>query len=210
MSSAVLEWLQGPDAERGARRELERVRLPVTLADDALQDARLRVLRTATRGGRPPTDPVAYGYRALQNAVRDLYRRGSRRVSEVPLDELLPLADLDPITIDVPDRLEDDCRRAAHGTLAVRPWVGAAVLNQLTFKLHRDVAIPRRAPRPEAGSDDQEASWAALWLAGKVDCFPRGREREDAAMRQRRARALAAVADQLQHTVEVALAGATT
>jgi DNA-directed RNA polymerase specialized sigma24 family protein len=204
VSSDALDWLHGDDAERGARRELERLRLPASLADDVLQDARLRVWRTGARRSEPPENPVAYAYRALQHAALDLYRRQRRRVAEVALDEPWPGPDGTRSDVDVPGEFEDGCRRAAHGALAVRPWAGAAALNLLTFALHPDVPIPPEAPRPDAGTDDQEASWAALWLAGKLDCFPAVGSAEDAAMRKRRSRALDDAARHLRRAFELA------
>ena len=194
----VLEWLATKDARSGARRELERLRLPADLADDVVQEAALRVLRTMAGGGLVPDNPIAYGYRAIQNAAKDLYRRGRRRLTPEAFDDLPPGADEGSADVDVSGLLEDDCRRAVHGSLAVRTWIGAATLNELTFRLHHDVPLPDGAPGPE--------SWAALWLVGKIDCFPDGDRREDAAMRQRRARALAAVRNELQRAVEVAMA----
>jgi hypothetical protein len=169
------------------------------LADDVVQDARIRVMQTLARGGGVPENPIAYAYRALQNAARDLYRRSQRRLTAEAFEDLPPSAEEGAADIDVSGLLEDDCRRAVHGLLALRPWIGAAALNELTFRLHQDVPLPDGAPSPE--------SWAALWLVGKTDCFPDKDHPEDAAMRQRRARALAAVREELRRAVAVALAG---
>jgi RNA polymerase sigma factor (sigma-70 family) len=195
----VLEWFGTKDARFAARRELERLRLPMDLADDVVQDARIRVMQTLARGGVVPDNPIAYAYRALQNAARDLYRRSRRRLSAEAFDDLPAAAEEGAADVDVSGLLEDDCRRAVHGSLALRLWVGAAALNELTFRLHQDVPFPDGAPTPE--------NWAALWLVGRTDCFPDEDHPEDAAMRQRRARALAAVRDELRRAVEVALAG---
>jgi hypothetical protein len=148
-------------------------------------------------------------YRAIQWAVADLYRKGRHRVEETELDDAqIPLVPL-PGTVDLPSDLdEDDCRRAAHGRLARRPWAGAAVLNELTFRLHPDVPLPGEAPGPDSGTDDHRVSWASLWLAGAWECFPTPGTTDDATMRKRRSRALSLAADELRHVVEVALAGA--
>jgi hypothetical protein len=208
VGSGALDWLHSPDAGVAARRELKRLRLPESLEEDVLQSARIRAWRLAERHDTAPDNPVAVGYRTVQQAVGDLYRRGRRRVRELNLEDYLPVLDSRPVDFDGPGDLEDDSRRAAHGTLATRPWVGAAVLNELTFRLHPDVPIPDGAPAPKAGDDEQHLSWASLWLAGRIDCFPNGRVPDDPAMRQRRSRALDAAALGLREVVAVALAGA--
>jgi hypothetical protein len=207
VATEAFEWLLTPEASAAARRELGRLRLPSSLADDALQDARVRAWRLASDRGRPPPDnPAAAAYRLLQYAVRDLYRRGRARPEEAEFDEAVVDAEAPPFELDVVDRVEDDCRRVLLPTLAATPWIGAAVLNELTFRLHRDVPIPDAAPAPRGSTDEQNLTWAALWLAGKVGCFPSAGRPEDAAMRQRRARALKAASERLRWAVETAKA----
>jgi hypothetical protein len=208
MLSEAIVWLQSSEAAHVARRELERRRLPRSLADDVLQEARVRAWRLAEAHDTPADNPVGVARRAIQRAVADLHRRSGRRVWETDLEDASTVIDCVPGDVDVPGQLEDGCRRATHGRLAVRPWAGAAVLNELTFRLHPDVPLPAGAPGPAEGNDDHRVSWAALWLAGKIDCFPTRRTPDDAAMRQRRSRALAATANELRQVVEVALAGA--
>jgi hypothetical protein len=173
-----------------------------------MQEARIRLWRTEVAATSSPENPAAYARRTIQNTVRDLYRRQWRRVREVTIDEIPPRFESGPDDIEVPNELEDECRRAAHGVLAAGIWAGAAVLNELTFRLHLDVPIPLDAPAPIASTDDQECSWAALWLAGRADCFPDAEHDDNTAMRKRRSRALESVAARLRQAVEVALAGA--
>lgn len=207
MAIEVLQWLDSPDAARVGRAEIRHLRLPLS-HDDLLQEARVRLLRT--RFASPIENPAGYGRVAMQNAARDLHRRRRARVVEEvwPEEDLMPDAHWDGAEIDPPGQLEDQCRRAAHGSLARTPWTGAAVLNELTFRLHPDVPIPGGAPHPDGAGEDQEGRWAALWLAGKFDCFPDGDHPEDPAMRKRRSRALHEVMAALDRAVRVATPGA--
>jgi hypothetical protein len=206
--SDALKWLDTSDAAKAARREIRRLRLPLS-EDDLLQETRVRLLRTGGPSTAEADNAIGYAHRALQNAACDLHRRRRRRVVEdvLPDDEVLVGTRWSVDDVKVPSQLEDECRRAVHGSLAARPWAGAAVLNELTFRLHHDVPIPREAPSPDGGTDEQECCWAALWLAGKLDCFPTLSELEDDAMRQRRSRSLRVVRDGLEHAVRVAVAG---
>jgi DNA-directed RNA polymerase specialized sigma24 family protein len=200
-----LAWLQTAEARRAAQRELERLRLPADLVDDALQDAAVRLWRTQTAGSVAPEHVEAYCYRVLQNAVRDLYRRRRRRVQEAPLENAESCAG--PADVEVPGALEDGCRTALRASLVEQPWAGAGALNRLTFALHPEVPLPAAAPAPDAGTDLQRAAWASLWLAGRLDCFALNGP-DDAARRRKRARALDAVTDCLR--VAVLAAGDTT
>jgi DNA-directed RNA polymerase specialized sigma24 family protein len=193
-----LAWLQTPEARRAAQRELERLRLHADLVDDALQDAAVRLWRTWQAGSAAPENLEAYCYRVLQNAVRDLYRRRRRRVEETPLDDAEPCAG--PADLEVPGALEDGCRAMLRASLIERPWAGAGALTRLTFALHPEVPVPAAAPRPEVGTDLQRAAWAALWLAGRLDCFALDGPDDDA-RRRKRARALDAVTDCLRRAV---------
>jgi hypothetical protein len=206
----ALKWLDTPEAAKAARREVHQLRLPLS-EEDLLQETRTRLWRTTKLDAESLANLPGYARRAMQNTARDLHRKRRRRVVEdqLPDDEVLAVVLRGPDDIDVPSDLEDECRRAAHGALAAKPWAGAAVLNELTFRLHPDVPIPRDAPgNTENTSDAQACRWAALWLAGKWDCFPDKGQVEDAAMRKRRSRALDMVFDGLAHAVRVSVAGA--
>ena len=198
----VLTWLSQPQALRAAERELRRLRLPLSLADDALQDARLRIWRARLRNTAAPVNPSAYAYRVIQNAVRDLQRPGRAPYYDDKLDEAASAPQAPAPT--VPVDLEDECRRIAYAVIADSPRPAAAALHLLTFLLHRDVPIPRAAPTPETVDDQHAAEWAALWLAGQVDCFPRDGEVEDQAIRQRRSRAIRAARSHLRRLVVLA------
>lgn len=199
MDGSAIGWLQTPAAVVAARRALERQRLPANLADDALQEARVRVWRQE----QSPDMPEAVARRAIQQAVADLHRKAWRRVVEEKVDDAA-----DPVQPDrhahLPGALEDLCRRVVNGRLARRPWVAAAVLNEITFRVHRDVPIPEEAPAPDAASDEEPLSWAALWLAGRFECFP-PEGSDDAAAGQRRSRSLSATARELRLVVASAV-----
>jgi len=199
-------WLQSPAAARAARHALERLRLPTGLADDVVQEAAIRAWRQAATHDDAPEHPEAVARRAIHHAATDLYRRARRRVVETDLDDVTDPPGHQPPEMSLPGALEDGCRRATQARLARRPWVGAAVLNELTFRLHPDVPIPDGAPAPDAGTDDHRTSWAALWLAGRTECFPGDGGSDDAATRQRRSRSLAAAAAELRLAVEKAVA----
>jgi hypothetical protein len=201
----VIAWFGTEEASEAARRYSQRLKLAPGFADEVFQHAVDKALRTRQRGVPPPENPAAYGERIMRNAAVDLYRKEKRRSGDVPVDDLLPDRD-DPGKIDVSGELEDTCRRIAHGRIALKPWAMAAVLNELTFLLHADVAIPAAAPQPRRPGDEERVAWASLWLAGEHNCFPAAGKDDDEARRQRRSRALKVVAEQLRQTVETALA----
>lgn len=204
MTTDTLGWLQTSEARAVAASALARSRLPASLVDDVLQEARLSVWRTLDESALVPENPTAYAHRAVTNAVYDLHRRRARRVEETSLDDDGQVAPTSVSDVVLRAELEDDCRRVAAESVARRPWAAAAVLNHLTFTLHPDVPIPDGAPSPEIGVDDQRAAWAALWLAGKTECFPSEEGIDDATTRQRRARAIAVVTDHLRRVYETA------
>lgn len=193
-----LDWLSTADARAAAGAELARPRLPATFVDDLVQDTAVR-LSVSLANGATPERPVAYARRALRNAANDLHRSRRRRehvwIDELPEPEAV---------IDDPDLgpFEDHCRRVA--ALVDAGWIGSAALHLLTFTMHPGAAIPDDLARPVAGDDRAEAAWAALALAGRLDCFPGDDRPDDAATRQRRSRALAEVDAVLAQAVNVA------
>jgi hypothetical protein len=202
MDHRGLDWLQSHEAMAAARSDLERLRLPISLADDVLQEARLRYWRLAEAHVDAAENPKGVARRAMKRAVLDLHRLRSRRVEETVLDDLPPgqqgsVVDPNPVA-----EMEDACRQRLWVRLGRKPRAGAAALHELTFRLHGDVPIPDSAPRPVAGSDDKEIGWAALWLAGRDDCFSSGDGVETAAIRRRRSRALEETAAELRDAVD--------
>lgn len=205
VDSATLRWLESAAARQHATNALGRRGLPPTLVDDVLQEARVRVWRTEGRLPEPVDNPAGFGHRMLQYAVADLTRTTRRRppAATAPADDHAadPAPPVDVVV--VAGAFEDACRRAVAEAMGEQPWRGAAVLTELTLRLHADVPVPVGAPAPVGASDDGAVAWAALWLAGRHDCFPVAPAGDDAATRRRRSRALAAVADHLRHVVRL-------
>lgn len=192
---AVLDWFDGDEAVRRARKVVADRKLPAVLADDVMQEARIRIL-THVEPDAAIDNPAAFGMRTIQYAIADLHRAIRRRPVET-LD-----ADVAGASPDLPVALlADDVRRALARRIAPRPWVAAAALAQTTFLLHGDVALPVDAPTTDG--TDRQIEWAALWLAGEYGCFPLDGATEDAAMRVRRSRAITSVQ---QHLAEVVAA----
>lgn len=210
----LLRWLATDDARAAAAHEVRRLRLPDAVADDLLQNTARRLLVTAARGLPDDLDATAYARRALAHAAVDLFRQDRRRrrtESDVDFDGYagpLPTPSAEaPAQLAVLSDLEDGCRRAVHALLAPRPWAGAAALTVLTLGCHPGVPVPLGTPLPGGGTPDQDARWAALWLAGLRACFPDGDGAEDAATRQRRSRALRQVDDLLRRAAALAGVG---
>ena len=194
----MFSWLASDDARAAAAAELHRRALPVALVDDVLGAAAVAVGAAAGSGALAEvTNPVAYARRVVTTKTIDVLRgRIRERAHETELDgDLdLPDGDGDAIADLAAGEIEDRMRMTLHPLLAGRrPWAAAAALTGLTLALHRDVAVPRRVPAPDAASAADADRWAALWLAGVRDCFPSEESPDDAAMRQRRSRALRAV-----------------
>ena len=200
MEETAIGWLQSGVAAVVARRQLERLRLPANLADDVLQEARVRVWRQSLTHEDPPDAFEAVARRAIHQAAQDLHRKAWFRLPPDSIEELVH-EPVGPSDVALPRELEDPCRRVVASRLARRPWVGAAALNEITFRLNPDVPIPDGAPAPDAGDDDHRVAWASMWLAGRFDCFPVSPDGDGDAVRQRRSRALAAVADELRAVI---------
>jgi hypothetical protein len=191
--SEMFAWLTSDDARQAAVSELHRRGLPAALVDDLLGATAL-ALGTASPDHGSIDRPVAYARRALATKAVDLLRGTIRHRREVEWPDELDLPDAAGDATLLGVELEDDLRAAIHRLLAARKaWAGAAALTVLTLAAHRDVALPRDVPEPEGPSGGQSDRWASLWLAGCRDCFPTRGLGDDAAMRQRRSRALRAV-----------------
>ena len=199
---AMLSWLMTPDARSAAASELHGLGLSFYDPDDLLNDVAVRLLRSGT----VPDNPVAYARRAVTTRAIDLLRgERVRRDRTTPLlldDEPIDLADGDagPSDVVALSSAEDGLRRQLHVVLAAtsKVWAVAAALTTLTLRLHRDVALPEDAPRPDADDEDKADRWAALWLAGETDVFPSPGEPDDPARRQARSRKLREVSRLLQ------------
>ena len=189
----MFAWLASDDARAAAATELHRRALPVALVDDVLNTVAIAV---AAADLDDVENPVAYARRVVTIKTIDLLRGRIRvRSREEPLDDGAEIAQPDAVSATVvAAELEDAVRLALHRLLvARRPWVAAAGLTALTLAAHPDVALPRFVPTPDGAAAGQADRWAALWLAGERHCFPDGDVEEDAAMRQRRSRALRAI-----------------
>ena len=196
---AMLSWLMSPDARSAAASELHGLGLSCYDPDDLLNDVAVRLLRS----GAVPDNPVAYARRAVATRAIDLLR--GERVRATPLlleDEPVDLADDDagPSDVVALSSAEDGIRRQLHLVLGAtsKVWAVAAALTTLTLRIHRDVALPDDAPRPDADDDDKADRWAALWLAGETDVFPAPGRPDDPARRQARSRKLREVSRLLQ------------
>lgn len=194
----MFAWLASDDARSAAAAELHRRALPVALVDDVLGAAAIAVGAAAGSDAiAQVANPIAYARRVVTTKTIDLLRGRIRsRAHETPLDDDLDVASADgDAALDVAaGEMEDHMRVVLHPFLAGRrPWAAAAALTALTLAIHRDVRLPRRVPAPDAASSGDVDRWAALWLAGVRDCFPVDGMNDDAAMRQRRSRALRAV-----------------
>lgn len=194
----MFAWLASDDARAAAAAELHRRALPVALVDDVLGAAAIAVGAAAgTDALVDVANPVAYARRVVTTKTIDLLRGRIRsRAHETDLDDELdvPSGDGDSAAEFAAAEMEDNMRVVLHPLLAGRrPWAAAAALTAVTLAVHRDVALPQRIPTPDAASAGVADRWAALWLAGVRDCFPTDNALDDAAMRQRRSRALRAV-----------------
>lgn len=190
----ALDWLSTAAASGTARRTLQGQRLSTSLADDVLQEARLRVWRLEERHAEAPDAPEAVARRAIHRAVGDLSRRRFRR----PVEEHWDFDDPIGVADAPPGSDEDDTRRAVIAAKTAAS-MRAAALAKITFAFHPDVPVPLAAPQPADGGDDQRTDWAALWLAGER-CFPP----DDPAVRKRRSRAIATLRLLLGQAAEVA------
>ena len=194
----MFAWLTSADARAAAVSELHRRGLPAALVDDLLGATAL-ALGAASLDGGTIDRPAAYARRALATKAVDLLRGTIRHRREIEWPDEFDLPESDDAEAPaLAIELEDDLRVAIHRLLAARKaWAAAAALTVLTLAAHRDVALPREVPEPEGASGGQADRWASLWLAGCRDCFPAPGVADDAAMRQRRSRALRAVDDVL-------------
>lgn len=194
------KWLRTPHARSAARGYLNRVRLPEDLVDDVLQETCVKLMYAAG-GVKEPDDPYRYANRALRNVTYDLGRSAKRRPKTDPIEDGDGAVEAAVETL-VPDGLQDDCRRTLVPCEPGKPWVTAAALNVLTFRLNERVPVPKACPRPGAGDDDQATMWGSLWLAGKDDCFPVDGAADTPAIRQRRARAIQQIESRLRAALE--------
>ncbi|HVM08344.1 MAG TPA: hypothetical protein VM345_07780 [Acidimicrobiales bacterium] len=199
-------WLADDEARAAAAAELHRRALPVVLVDDVLGAAALAVASLEPASLAGIDNPIGYVRRVVTTKAIDLLRGRIRTQTHErelhPWDEDDDDAGLDlpaPGAASVADDVvagetEDALRVALHRLLARRrPWIAAAGMTALTLAVHRDVALPRAVPSPEGAAPGQADRWAALWLAGERHCFATQSRAEDAAMRQRRSRALRAI-----------------
>lgn len=183
---------------RLAPAAVRRLGLPADLAADATQEALLRVRRAELRGVAVE-DLEAFTATLVRRAAHDLLRGRLRRPEGhlvTPLDD----GGTDPRDLLAADDQAEGAALAGIAAGALRGRLGARLddatvatcgaLAVLAVVL--DGAAPAEdcpAPRGGAGADDA-AAWAGLFYAGCGGCFPVDGGVEDAAMRQRRSRAV--------------------
>jgi hypothetical protein len=206
----ALRWLATDDARAAAAFEVSARSLPLAMVDDLLGMVAASLAQRFASLEHPDdiAEPVAYARRAIALRAVDLQRGEIRERSFVTAwpsdDDGMPADAATPPTLDAGDDVEVSetvaaMRRSLHALLTgSRPWAAAAALTVLTLARHRDVPIPPEAPVPAVGAEEQRMRWVALYLAGQRACFAiEAGASEDAAMRQRRARAVRAVDDVL-------------
>lgn len=186
-------------ADRGRNvpaRALVRVGLPKDLADDLVQEVLIRAYRAELRGDvvdNIEAFVTTLVHRAAVDLIRGVRRRPEghppeHRPDDEPIDTLADavLTDLEAIA----GLLGVELRQRLGSQLADHPVAAAGALVVLAIAV--DGAAPADdCPAPAGGAGDDEAAvWAGLFYAGERRCFPGPRTPEDAAMRQRRSRAV--------------------
>jgi len=189
------------DGHRVVHRHLRAHGLPVTFADDLVQETLVRCVTASARGVEPDT-LEAFVSELVRRSARDLLRGLRRRPEghlathepgpedligegDDPVDVVLDQADLDALGSRV-----DGVRRRLTARLADHPIRAAGGLAVLAIA-HGEAEPAIDCPAPAGGVDAAEAvTWAGLFYSGAPRCFPTADDPEDAAMRQRRSRGL--------------------
>ena len=158
-------------------------RLPRSLADDLAQDALRRVWVTLTSGDGVIDSLEGFVTVVLNRAAVDIVRgrvRGPQAIDwqqGVDLDADgwgWPLEGPSPLDVEA-DALARTAlvsvRRAVHTVLSIDPVSGGAALAYLNVAVDGAPVAPD-CPQPGRGATPTDAAeWAALWYAGRRDCF---------------------------------------
>jgi hypothetical protein len=182
------------------RRTLATQRLPLTLADDLIQDT-LRRVWVATNGTGLAVDNLeAFVSTLLRRSAVDIVRGRIRSPQVIDRRAAVdPDAEVQGWPFDGPSPLDVEAdalageslaviRRAIHNGLSVDPVAGAAALAYLAVTVDGAPVAPH-CPQPAGGATAVEAAeWVALWYAGRHDCFSIDAAIQPATVRKRRSR----------------------
>jgi DNA-directed RNA polymerase specialized sigma24 family protein len=209
------------DGRQVVRRHLRAHGLGADLFDDVAQDALVRCLSAERRGVEPASVP-AFVSELVRRSARDLLR-GHLRRPEGHLAGSPPGANGEPDQLDdieAADRPDeevvsahelarlgavvDGLRAQLAARLARNPERAAGALVVLAIA-HGDATPAADCPSPDGGVAQGEALyWAGVFYGGPGGCFPLDGQVDDAAMRQRRSRALRQVKATLRTVAEEA------
>lgn len=187
----VARWLGNDEAQRRARRALDRRHLDHRFADYVLSDANLRVLRTFQLRAEPYEvfEAVGFAIRIIERSAADLLRRPAHRYEVVGGKDDIGAAGIedDPVVVTAPEGLESRVRMALHAHAGTATWATAGALVVVTVTLDGVTSFAPHVPAVGQGAvATQQPWWAGLHYAGKHDCFAG----DGAAVRQRRSRAV--------------------
>ena len=202
INQSLLDWFASSEAREVARRTAHRYRLYGYDAevDTVLAEAAFAVWRRL----QSPTPltvrrPAAYGTAVIRSVLVGVIRTRSRSAAALPdhLDQHIP----NPHS---PDHTLQLTRARVAG--APGPdWLRNAAVAYVDLAVG-DLVLTDAVPQPRSGATPAQArAWAALWIAGQEQLFPRD---DSAATRKARSRAvsrlLTLLADALGDTTDQA------